>query len=133
MLGLNTVRVEQDGQVTLHRVKGPPATPTYTQATLQLPPEAIEKILHSAAENRLLRLSSSYHNTNIHDGTQWVLFIRQGWTKKAVYFNNRFPDAIERFADDLDRILDENGLDGAQWQPVTPGVRPDKELWNSIR
>lgn len=132
-VGLDTVRVDQDGTAVLHRVEGPLAAQTFKTATLRLPPKALEEILHSAAENRLLRLWNSYEEPGMHDGVQWVLLIRQGGTKKAVYFNNRFPDAITRFADTLDRVLKENGLDEARWQPDPSNVRPGRELWDSIR
>lgn len=84
--------------------------------------------------NDLIGLRKEYHE-NIHDGTQWVLWIKQGEREKSVYFNNNFPHRIKAFAKQLDAILEHAGLDKAAWQPVPQrnSRQHERELWDSIR
>jgi hypothetical protein len=132
MEGLDTVKIASDGSVILHRFKhrGPPEWET---TSLALPPDALARVLESVAENRLLGMSREHH-ANIHDGTQWVFWFRQNEAERSVYFDNKFPRAIKRFAADLDRVLQEHALDAAVWQPVQgPARQHDRQLWKSIR
>jgi hypothetical protein len=132
MDGLDTVKIASDGSVILHRFKRK-GQPEWETTSLSLPPDALAKVLESVAENRLLGMSREYR-ADVYDGTQWVFWFRQKEAEKSVYFDNKFPRAIKRFAADLDRILQENGLDAAVWQPVQgPAGQHDRELWKSIR
>ena len=51
-----------------------------------------------------------------------------------MFFDNSLPAAITRFAEQLDGILAEAGLNNLSWQPVP--VRKfrqhERELWESI-
>ena len=98
--GLDTIKISQDGTVLLNR-----ATDRGAQsATLQLEPAAIDDLLRSIEENHLMKLDRVY-GSDIEDGTQWVLRIRQGDHEKSVHFNNSFPEPIVRFVRHLDEIL----------------------------
>jgi hypothetical protein len=133
--GLNTVKIDQTGRVVLHRMKSMHQNDVTVQSwevgTLQLPPEAITELLKAVESNNLLGLQKAYH-ANVHDGTQWVLWIMQGEQEKSVYFDNHFPRSITAFAQQLDAILAQAGLDKVAWQPVDDRQH-EKELWASIR
>jgi hypothetical protein len=136
--GLDTIKVDQDGRVVLHREnhqrQGDTIIQSWEKATLQLPPRSLTKVLEAVEANRLMELHKGYH-ANVADGTQWVLWIKQGNQEKSVYFNNHFPEQIVRFAERLDGILSECGVDKLDWQ-VVPAVetrRNERELWDSIK
>lgn len=130
--GLDTVKLDQSGLVVLHRMKS--SRQAWEVASLQLPPESLGEVLKAVEANRLTALHKAYHE-DIEDGTQWVLWIKQGDQEKSVYFNNRFPPEITRFAEQLDAILARAGLDKVTWQPVTgqKSRQHEKELWDSIK
>jgi hypothetical protein len=96
-----------------------------------LPPEALAKVLAAVESNCLTHLHRSYADTNIADGTQWVLWIKQGDREKSVYFDNYFPRAIKRFAKQLDEILWPHSQ-VATWQAADFN-RVGQELWDSIK
>ena len=129
--GLDTVRVDQDGGVVLHRRQ---QADVWETTTLQLPPNALADVLKAVESNGLMGLHREYH-ADIHDGTQWVLWIKQGEQEKSVYFNNSFPRQITRFAEQLDSILSTAGQDEAAWQPVavSESRQHERELWDSIK
>jgi hypothetical protein len=136
--GLDTVKIDQTGRVVLHRMKSEHQVHvnalSWEVATLQLSPEALDEVLKAVESNKLMGLQKAYHE-NIADGTQWVLWIRQGEHEKSVYFDNRFPPAITRFAEQLDAVLARAGLDKAAWQPVPEreSHQHERELWDSIK
>jgi hypothetical protein len=75
------------------------------------------------------------YRANIADGTQWILLIRVEGREKAVYFDNNFPDAIQRLADHIDHRIIAPLAD-----PVPPESVPswhqrkhEKELWEAVR
>ncbi|AMV27946.1 hypothetical protein VT84_26315 [Gemmata sp. SH-PL17] len=133
--GLDTIKLNQNGKAILHRrkseLRGDVTVDSWETTTVVLSPEKVAKILDAVAENRLLELSKAYHS-RMHDGTQWVLWVRQGEWEKAVYFNNRFPDSIVQFAKKLDGVL--TGED-SQWHAVPDkGARDhERDLWDSIK
>src|SRR5262249_4627584 len=100
----------------------------------KLKPGSIAQVLHATEKNRLLRLRKEYH-AEVHDGTQWLLWIQQGGSEKSVYFNNSFPREIVRFAEVIDKVLEENGLENARWVRVTTveAQAVNRELWDSIK
>ena len=136
--GLNTVKIDQTGRVVLHRMKSerqPDVTDlSWEAATLHLPPEAVAGVLQAVESNNLMSLHKAYRE-DIADGTQWVLWIKQGEREKSVYFNNSFPGSITAFAEQLDAILLRAGLDKAEWQPVPEreSRQHERELWDSIK
>lgn len=136
--GLNTVKIDQTGKVVLHRMKSdrqPNVTVLSWEVTiLQLSPEAVAEVLKAVESNGLMGLHKAYH-ADVHDGTQWVFWAKQGEREKSVYFNNSFPRAINAFAEQLDAILARAGLDKATWRPVPEGEsrQHERELWDSIR
>lgn len=137
--GLNTVKIDQTGRVTLHRMLSEHQqgviVQTWEVATIQLSPVAVAEVLDRVEANDLIALRKVYRRKNIADGTQWVLWIKQGDREKSVYFTNQFPSAITRFADQLDEILARAGLGSVAWQPA-PGRESrqhERELWESIK
>jgi hypothetical protein len=134
--GLDAFKICDDGTVRLHRLAGPEDTARgfWETATLKLRNESLREVLHAVEKNRLLGLKKAYHG-NVVDGTQWVLWIKQGEKETAVYFNNNFPGEIVGFADTLDKVLAENGLEKAAWKRVGgPNQREHKRaLWDSIK
>lgn len=131
--GLDTVKLDQTGRIVLHRLQRINAA--WEVTTLQLPPEAVAEVLLSVESNKLMSLDNEYHDENIHDGTQWVLWVRQGEHEKSIYFNNQFPSEIKAFAKELDAILLKAGSDKAEWKsvPTWESRQHEKELWESIR
>jgi hypothetical protein len=135
LFGLNTIRIEQDGSVVLHREKGQITGPNdWETATLTLPPDQLKEVLKAVESTGVMGLDRAYHDAKIHDGTQWVFWVRQGEREKSVYFNNKFPAAIRRFAEQLDGILIQAGAGGVAWQPVpaADARKHERELWGSI-
>jgi len=131
--GLDTVKIASDGSVILHRLRETTTEYQWEATSLTLPPDALAKVFASIEENHLLDMERKYQ-ANIADGTQWIFWFRQEETTKSVYFNNKFPRAIEQFAEDLDRVLAENGLASAVWSSVPDRVRQhERELWDSIK
>lgn len=137
MQGLETVKLDQDGHLVLHRMnsksRGEIEYLYWESATFELPPDAVAKVVEAVAANGLLRLDKAYH-AGVVDGTQWVLKLQQGEREKVIYFDNHFPDAIVRFATQLDQILKESSGAKLRWQTL-PSARArdyEKELWNSL-
>jgi len=78
-------------------------------------------------------MDKAYH-ADIYDGTQWVLWIRQGDREKVVYCSNHFPDPIVRFAAWLDANVARSVGPSLKWRAV-PALRSrdhERELWQSI-
>ena len=136
--GLDTIVIDQSGRAVLHRMKEERKENAIVQswetATLQLPPDAVAEVLKAIETNDLMDLHRAYH-ANVHDGAQWVFWIKQGNREKSVYFNNSFPRPITRFAEQLDGVLARAGLDKVAWQPVPAGEsrNHERELWDSIK
>ena len=76
-----------------------------------------------------------YSDPNIADGTQWVLWIQQAPSERAIYFNNSFPSQINAFAGSLDAILQGAGLASASWTaiPKEQGTAEQKALWGRLQ
>lgn len=91
-------------------------------------------MLEEVEANRLLGLDKEYH-ADVCDGTQWVLWVRQGDREKTVFFNSHFPDPIIRFAEQLDAIVSGSVGPGLKWRAVPPAQSRDHEqaLWESIK
>ena len=64
-----------------------------------------------------------------------MFWVNQGERVKSVYFNNSFPSAIKKFAEQLDAILARAGQDKIAWQavPVSETRQHERELWDSIK
>lgn len=130
MHGLDIIRVDHSGQANLTRFERR-ATPDST--TLQLTDQQVKKVIAFANTSRLTSLAKSYM-TNVEDGTQSVLWIEQGTSQKAIYFNNAFPKEITTFADQLDGILNEAGLPNATWTaaPIEEAKERHAALWKRV-
>jgi hypothetical protein len=136
--GLDTVKIDQTGEVVLHRMKSERQKNvnalSWERTTLQLSPESLADVLKAVESNNLIGLHKAYHEATA-DGTQWVLRVRQGELEKSVYFNNNFPRSITAFAEQLDAILSRGGLSTATWQPVPEreSRQHERDLWDSIK
>jgi hypothetical protein len=137
--GLDTIKIRQDGTVTLHRLSreyiGQVANDFVETATLQLRPESLARVREAVDGTGVLGLYREYHEPDVADGTQWVLWVQQGEGETSVYCNNYFPKAIVRFADALDGILAEGGLGEVEWHrvPDAEARNHERELWDSIK
>jgi hypothetical protein len=133
--GFDTIKVGQDGSVTLHRVRREMGELFVETTTLQLPPAALAAVLDAVDETGLLSLYKTYHEPGVADGEQWILWVRQGQDHKSVYCDNHFPKRIVQFAEALDTILAEHGLDRAEWRRVADddAWKYDRELRDSFR
>jgi hypothetical protein len=136
--GLDTIKLDNDGRLVLHRLKperqGDTIAHSWETASLELPADAVAKVLEAVEAHRLLELNKAYHAA-VADGTQWVLWVRQGEREKSVYFNNHFPDPIVRFAGRLDKILSASAGPKLRWRPVPHADSRNhaRELWDSIK
>lgn len=133
--GLDTIELDREGRVVFHRLRhNQEDVLSWQTATAQLPPDAVVKVLEAVESHRLLELDKEYH-ADVHDGTQWVLWVRQGDRQKTVYFNNHFPDAILRFAESYDEIIAGTIGPGLQWRavPRARGRDHERPLWASIQ
>lgn len=128
--GLETIAIHSDGQAIVVRDNRGNAPLIWKQAKLELPKETVSAVLTALHTRRVLGLNRAY-TSSVADGMQWVFLARQGDQEKAIYFSNNFPEAITDFANDLDRILDDDRLDAKLWTPLRD-QQHDKELWNSI-
>ncbi len=125
MVGLSTIAIAENGETSICRWrKG-----TWERASLRLSAQQLNEVAQAVTRHRLPRLAKEYLGT-VLDGTQWVLWIRQGTLGKATYFDNNFPGSIRYFANELDAILKEAGIDKLQWEPSS---RRDRELWGAMR
>lgn len=133
--GLDTIRIDQDGKVVLYRLNRREQEPGWETAELQLRPDTLAEVLKAVETNNLMNLYRTYRDPDIHDGTQWVLWIKQEGHEKSVYFDNIFPRKIRGFAERLDGILSAAGLHQVTWHPVPAeeSRRHERELWDSIR
>lgn len=103
---------------------------SWERATIELSREELAQVLEAIENERLMKLHRSYApRPHIHDGTQWVLWIKQGESEKSVYFNNSFPKSIVRFAKRIDGIIAAH-RDQLKWEPLPH--RDDKDVWASI-
>jgi hypothetical protein len=139
--GLDTIKIDETGGVVLHRMKdelrkdekGDIIVLSWETTTLRLQPDALAEVRKAVESNALTKLHKKYYVDRVADGSQWVLWLRQGGREKSSFFSNYFPPAIKRFAKELDRILEAAGLGNAEWHPIPPeesGVH-DKDLWQS--
>jgi hypothetical protein len=130
--GLETVKILSDGSVTLHRQC--PTAARWETTTLRLPAASMARVLQALEQNRVLELHR-HRNKRKADGTQWVLWVKQGSSEKSVYCDNCFPDEILRFAEAIDVVLAQNGLAQATWRAVPGSQEHDHErkLWESIK
>ena len=125
--GLNTVSIDQKGNVLLHSI----TKSGIQQTSFVISDPELENILNLVDSNNLMTLDREYHDERIADGTQWIFRASQNGRIKSTYFNNRFPTEINDFARDLDSVLN-IGNRNLNWKTV---VRDDvsKRLWTTIK
>jgi hypothetical protein len=126
--GLDIVEIRETGVVRLQRAENRPQAES---TTLNLTRAQVKELVSLINEEELTRLGAVYDG-HINDGTQWVLWIRQGSSEKAVYFDNAFPRDVTTVADRIDAMLQAAGLPRATWAavPGTAGRDYQMALWN---
>lgn len=129
--GLATVALSSDGQVTLHRLKHI-RKGQWQKATATFDRAAIDRLLAVIESNKLMEMAAQYH-ADVHDGTQWILWIRQGQSAKAFYFNNHFPEGIRKFAKALDEEIKRAAIPEDKWQDDPQPRSHEKAIWESIK
>ncbi len=133
MDGLETVALERNGQVVLHRLKDI-LKGRWQKAAVTLDKAAIDRVLAAIDNNKIMEMAAAYHaDDKIADGTQWILWIRQGESSKAIYFNNHFPEAIKSFAKALDAEIKRDAIPEAKWEDDAKPREHEKALWESIK
>ncbi|HYH69660.1 MAG TPA: hypothetical protein VD866_33495 [Urbifossiella sp.] len=136
--GLGTVTLDQTGRVTMYQPirnrEGDAIVFGWETAEVVLPPDAVAAVLAAVASDRLTDLDREY-TADVCDGSMWILLIRQGEHEKSVNFSNHFPDAIVRFAGQLDEIIATTAGPRLWWRPVSAADSrgPGGELWDSLR
>ena len=124
--GLETIAIAENGKATICRRT---RLGTWESASLQVSAQQSTQIAQAITRHQLLHLAKEYLGT-VDDGTQWILWIRQGTRGKAAYFDNNFPGSIRDFANELDSILPAAGIDKLRWDPSS---KQDWELWSAIK
>jgi hypothetical protein len=129
--GLDIIKVDHSGTVKVSRTTN---DHHLESASLKLSRLDLAKLVGLVNTNKLTSLGRTYTDPRIADGTQWVLWIQQGVSEKAIYFNNSFPDEITAFANGLDALLKKAGLNSATWNPVPTqqGIDQQNALWARI-
>lgn len=142
--GLATVSLDQLGNVTVVQFKdydrSDKLTTTNRRARFERTQfrtsgETVQRILKLLQDEELLVRDSSYFDDNILDGSQWVFRFAQAGRVKRIYFNNSFPFFIQRFADNLDKELEEALSKDAIWEDVPRAEerKHEKILWNNTK
>ena len=129
--GLDIVKIDQTGTVQLSRVEGRPSAES---ASLKLSSADVATLVGLVNSNQLTSMGRTYSDPRIADGTQWVLWLEQSPSLKAIYFNNSFPSQINAFAGGLDALLQKVGLSAAKWSalPAQQADAQQKTLWARI-
>ena len=89
----------------------------------------------------VLVLADEYIDTNIADGTQWVLVVKQGELQKQIYCSNQFPIELQHFASWLDgKALGMFKVADSTLRPMLADAisreeyrRFSDEIWNAAR
>ncbi len=136
--GLNTVYITEEGKATLHRpfirheADGGQRL-IWKTGELQLSEETIQEVIETLSTYHLFTLHRGYY-ANALDGAQWTFFLRQGRHGKFVYCDNHFPDNLVVFAEWLETLLMQHGLDTIQWEtvPEENERKHEQEFWDSM-
>ena len=137
LMGLETITIERDRVVLCRRNFKQIDEVTWRHwevSTNGVGPNFTRKVAELIDNFKILDLHREYH-ANVFDGTQWVIWISQGKTEKAVYFNNHFPDRVQKFAVALDQELRAVLPKEIQWIPVPKeqSREHEKAIWRSLR
>lgn len=119
--GLDTIEIKETGDVTMFRMKNELKDKTiyyfWEKSTFSLNSLSIKNIALKIESLDLISMKSNYR-ADIMDGTQWILWIKQGEQKKSIYFDNSFPNPIKDFAIFIDNELKKAGVDKVEWVRV---------------
>jgi hypothetical protein len=131
MDGLDIIKVDHTGAVELSRIA---AGQNVESASLQLSSADVDTLVGLVNANQMTSMGRTYSIPSLADGTQWVLWIEQSGSEKAIYFNNSFPNQITAYANSLDALLQKAGLNKVKWSPVPQqsGIDQQAALWARI-
>lgn len=129
--GLDIIRVEDSGMVLLTRFVSQLKPES---ASLQLSKPELVSLVSLVNKLQLTDMGRVYSDPRIVDGTQWVLWIEQLPSQKAIYFNNAFPEPIIAFVSELSTMLDAAGASTVTWQvmPADEANQQQSKLWSRI-
>jgi len=128
--GLDIIKVDQSGTLSMSRTTRSADTES---TSLTLTRNDIAALADLVNTNQLTTMGQAYSDPSIADGTQWILWIQQGASEKAIYFNNSFPDQITTFASNLDALLQAAGSTAAKWTPLPKQQAADQQKALSSR
>lgn len=135
--GLETIAIDEQGQVVLYRMKeeteGGAKRHAWETAALSIDADAVQRIAKLIEDLDLLQMNLAY-DAKVDDGSQWAFWLVQGDRQKSIFFNNYFPEFIQDFAVALDRELEQAGAGNVEWNPVPPeqAREHDKDLWEVV-
>lgn len=135
--GLDTVAIDENGDVVLHRLQeeqdGDVIRQSWQTAGMTIDDKTAQRIAELILECGLLKLNRAYH-ADVEDGSQWVFWLVQGEGEKRIYCDNFFPRPVQDFAVELDSELEQAGADAVKWKPVPAEWERDHEkgLWESV-
>jgi hypothetical protein len=129
--GLDLLRVASDGRATYEYQ---PQWGTWIRKTFVVDIERMRELRAAVNDLNVWGMQRAY-SRGVADGTQWIVLIRVEGKSKSVYFDNKFPVRIKRFADYVDNAILKPLAD-----PVEPIIVPTrlhgqhtKEIWASIK
>jgi len=127
--GFETIEVDNDLKAELFRQ----TNVGWESCVFELTLAEWGAVSDSIVVNGIYSLDRAYY-ADVCDGTQWKLAITQGNKTKTVYCNNFFPQALRRFAEDVDKVFD---VDDAllEWESVPASLvrQRNDRLFNSLR
>lgn len=131
--GLETISIGEGGQVRFHRFTN---ERRWERASRSLTLEELQSVGLAVRRHGVDMLARRYQPTpRVYDGTQWILWLRQGGREKATYCDNVFPEAIRDFAADLEKLLGAGHDARLRWEAVEAEEVREHEaaLWHSLR
>ena len=124
--GLETLALDESGRLTKYTFS---PKPMRGHATIDV------RVLHCIADllvaNNVFTMKKSY-SAGVHDGTQWILWVKQGGQEKSIYFDNYFPEAIRDFAQSIDAELGKCKVSYVDWSGPHGDADYQKAIWESI-
>lgn len=127
--GLATVSIDGEGVVTIHRAGF--GNPEWERGTVRLSAEQRIAIAERIYRDQIYAMDGSY-SAGVMDGWQFVLRLIEGDDETVVYCDNQCPPRVDRFIEEVNRMVEEAGRDGYGWTWVR-GSEHDDALWDAVR
>ena len=93
--GLDLIKIAPNGSA-VYQYHSP--SMDWSRKTFQLTSAEMQSLVDKLNELKIVALNDHYTG-NIHDGTQWCLFVKSQGHLKRIYCNNRFSGRVEKLAD----------------------------------